>query len=50
MLQREGITFHKSLLLLKDFLNRHVAVAFFDASVLKEVRILCVISTITLRC
>ena len=29
--------------------NRHV-VAFFEASVLKEVRILCVISTITVRC
>ena len=31
------------------FFKRHVA-AFFEASVLKEVRILCVISTITIWC
>ena len=39
--------FSCSLSLLWDFLKRHVA-AFFEASVLKEVRILCVISTITI--
>ena len=31
------------------FFNRHV-VAFFEASVSKEVRILCVISTILVQC
>ena len=44
-----NITFHKSLWLLWDFFNRF-AVAFFEASVLKEVRILCVISTIAVGC
>ena len=38
-----------ALSLLWDFLNRHV-VAFFEESVLKEVRILCVICTTTVRC
>ena len=44
-----SITFHKSLSFLWGNFNRHV-VAFFEACVLKEVRILCVISTITVRC
>ena len=42
----EEIIFHKGLLLLCDFFNRHT-VAFSEASVLKEARVLCVISTIT---
>ena len=37
----------KKWMLLWDFLKQHVA-AFFEASVLKEVCILCVISTITI--
>ena len=41
--------FHESLLLLWDFFKHHVA-SFFEASVLKEIRILCVISIITTRC
>ena len=40
-------TFHEKLTLLWDNFKHHVA-AFFEASVLKEVRILCVISTITI--
>ena len=45
----KDIIFHKSLSLLWCFLNCDV-VDFFEASVLKEVRMLCVISTITVRC
>ena len=41
--------FHESLLLLWDFFKHHVA-SFFEASVLKEIRILCVISIITTWC
>ena len=40
----KDITINKCLLLLLD------VAAFFEASVLKEVRMLCVISTITVRC
>ena len=43
------ISFDKSLWLLWDFFNHHV-VTFFESSVLKEVHVLCVISTITLQC
>ena len=43
----KDITFHEKSTWLWDFFERHVA-AFFEASVLKEVRILCVISTITI--
>ena len=43
------IAFHESLSLLWDCLKRHVA-AFFEASVFQEVRILCFISAITIRC
>ena len=46
MLLLEHIIFHKSSSLLCGFLNRHV-VAFFEASALKEVRILYVISATT---
>ena len=45
----EDITFLKSFSLHWNFFNRHVAV-YFEASVLKEVRILCGICTITVRC
>ena len=41
--------FHKDLSLPSGFFNCHV-VAFFGASVLKEVRILYIISTISVRC
>ena len=44
----ENITFHKILLLLWEFFNRPV-VGFFEASVLKEIRTLCVFSKITVR-
>ena len=45
----ENYTFHNSLLFFWNCFNCHV-VAFFGASVLKEVRNLCVISTITVVC
>ena len=44
----EDITFHNSSSLPWDYYNRHV-VAFFEASALKEVRILWVIYTITVQ-
>ena len=43
----EDIVFGESLSLFVAFLKHHV-VAFLEDSVLKEVRILCVISTITI--
>ena len=43
----EDIAFHESLSILLDFFKRHVA-SFFKANVLKEVRILCVISEVTI--
>ena len=45
----QDITFYKSLPVLSDFFNRHVT-AFFEASLLKELHILCVISTISVQC
>ena len=45
ILSVEDIAFHESLSLLFDFFKRHVA-SFFKANILKEVRILCVISVI----
>ena len=41
--------FHNSLSLVRDCFIHHVA-AFLEATVLKKVRILCVISTITVKC
>ena len=49
MWQLEDINFHNSLFLLWYSFHRHV-VAFFEATVLKEVRILCASSSIILRC
>ena len=46
MWQPEDITFHESLSLPWDFFKRHVAAFFEDR--LKEVGILCVISTIAI--
>ena len=46
MSQLEDITFHVSLSLLLQCFNRHVA-AFFEASAMKEVRIICAIFTTT---
>ena len=45
----EGITFHKSLSFVWGNFNHYVD-GFFEASVLKEGRILCIISIITVRC
>ena len=45
----QDITFYKSLSIFSGFFNRHVA-AFFEVSLLKEVHILCVISTRSVQC
>ena len=49
MEQLEDISFHNKLSLLWDCFNLHL-VTFFEVTVLKDARILCVISTIAIRC